>query len=250
MPCTLRPLFVVGLCLLAAACVGPGAGLGIPSCAPDLGTIQAPPTVRVGDVWTYRENDDYTGIDRGVFRLEVTAVTASGIGTRLTLPGGSVVDETYDPQWAWVAVSNRNWDWLSRLAPGSAIVQFEPPFESTPFPLQAGRSWSDNLVAINPATQARTPIQVSSRARCWEKITVPAGSFDVMRIERTAYVQDLAWNKSQTTLRMVEWYVPAVNRAVMTWHDSYYYDYQQSPRNALIRGDRLRWQLLEYKAAK
>jgi hypothetical protein len=36
----------------------------------------------------------------------------------------------------------------------------------------------------------------------------------------------------------------------MTWHDSYYYDYQQSPRNALIRGDRMRWELIEYKAAK
>ena len=48
---------------------------------------------------------------------------------------------------------------------------------------------------------------------------------------------------------MVDWYLPAVNRVVMTWHDSSYYDYQQAPRNALIRGDRLRWSLIEHKAA-
>lgn len=250
MPHGFTLLVVLALSLSTSACVGPGAGLGFPACAPDQGTLQAPPAVRAGDVWTYRERDDYTGIDRGVFRLEVTNVTTGAIETRLTLPDGSVVAETYDPRWGWITVSNRRWDWLSRLAPGSPTVAFQPPFESTPFPLQAGRSWSDHLVAIDPATQTRTPIQVSSTARCWEKITVPAGSFDVLRIERTAYLQDLAWNKSQTTLRMVEWYVPSINRAVMTWHDSYYYDYQQSPRNALIRGDRLRWQLLEYKAAE
>jgi hypothetical protein len=250
MPYALRHLFFLTLCVLASACAGPAGGLGIPSCAPDQGAIEAPPQVRVGDVWVYRENDDYTGIDRGVFRLEVTGVTASEIQTRMTLPGGSIVAETYDAQWGWLSVSNRNWDWLSRLAYGSATVQFQPPFDSMPFPLQVGKSWSNQLVAINPATRAQIPIQVSSTARCWENITVPAGRFTALRIERTGYVQDVAWNKSQTTLRMVDWYLPAVNRVVMTWHDSYYYDYQQDPRNALIRGDRLRWQLLEYKAAR
>jgi hypothetical protein len=97
----------------------------------------------------------------------------------------------------------------------------------------------------------QVPVQVSSTARCWEKIKVPAGGeFTALRIERSGYLQDVAWNRSQTTLRQVDWYLPAVNRVVMTWHDSYYYDYQQSPRNALIRGDRMRWELIEYKAAK
>jgi hypothetical protein len=240
---------LIALCVLVSACAGPGGGLGFPSCAPDQGTIEAPPKVRAGDVWIYRENDDYTGIDRGVFRLEVTGVTASEIQARLTLPAGNVVAETYDPQWGWAAISNRGWDWLSRLSYGSATVEFRPPFDSMPFPLQVGRSWSDNVVAINPATRTQIPIQVSSTARCWENITVPAGAFTALRIERTGYVQDVAWNKSQTTLRMVDWYLPAVNRVVMTWHDTYYYDYQQDPRNALIRGDRLRWQLIEHKRA-
>jgi hypothetical protein len=249
MPHAFRHLLLVALCALASACAGPGGGLGFPDCASDQGGVEAP-KVRVGDIWIYRENDDYTGIDRGVFKVEVTAVTANEIQTRTTLPGGSVVAETYTAQWGWLAVSNRNWDWLSRLGYGAATVQFQPPFDTTPFPVQVGQSWSERLVAINPATQTRIPIQVSSTARCWEKITVPAGVFTALRIQRTGYVQDVAWNKSQTTLQMVDWYLPQVNRVVMTWHDSYYYDYQQSPRNALIRGDRLRWQLLEYKAAK
>ena len=241
---------LVALCLLLSACAGSGGGLGLPQCAPDQGTVESPPKVRAGDSWTYRQVDDYTGIDRGVFRLEVTGVTASDIQARLTLPASSVVAETYDPQWGWTSVSNRGWDWLSRLSYGSATVEFRPPFDSMPFPLQVGKRWSDTVVATNPATRTQIPIQVSSTARCWEKITVPAGAFTAMRIERTAYVQDVAWNKSQTTLRMVDWYVPAVNRVVMTWHDTYYYDYQQDPRNALIRGDRLRWELIEHKAAK
>lgn len=250
MPHAFRPLVLVAFVILLSACAGSGGGLGFPSCAPDQGSIEAAPKVRAGDLWIYRENDDYTGIDRGVFRLEVTDVTAGEIRTRLTLPSGNVVAESYDPQWAWVAVSNRNWDWLSRLGYGATTVEFRPAFDTTPFPLHVGRSWSESGVAINPATRTQVPIQVSSTARCWEHITVPAGEFTALRIERTGYVQDVDWYKSQTTLRMVDWYVPAVNRVVMTWHDTYYYDYRQSRFNALIRGDRLRWQLIEYKAAQ
>jgi hypothetical protein len=223
--------------------------LGVPDCAPDQGVIEAP-KLRAGDVWTYRQIDDYTGIDRGVFRLELTGVNASGIQARLTLPSGSVVAETYDPRWGWNAVSIRGWDWLSRLSSGSATVEFRPPFGSTPFPLQVGKRWSDSVVATDPMTRGHIPIQVSSTARCWEKIAVPAGTFTALRIERTAYVQDIAWNKSQTTLRMVDWYLPAVNRVVMTWHDTSYYDYQVWPHPGLVRGDRLRWELVDYKAAK
>ena len=249
MPDTFRRLLVFLMCGLVAACAGSGGGLGFPQCAPDQGVVEAPPKVRAGDTWTYRQVDDYTGIDRGVFRVEVTGTTANDIQARLTLPGGGTAPETYDSQWGWKSVSNRGWDWLSRLSYGSATVEFRPAFDSMPFPLHVGKRWRDHGVAINPATGGQIPIQLSSEARCWERITVPAGAFTALRIERTGYVQDVAWNKSQTTLRTVDWYLPAVNRVVMTWHDSSYFDYQQAPRNALIRGDRLRWSLIEYKAA-
>jgi hypothetical protein len=246
---TFRLPALLAVCSLVSACAGSGGGLGVPDCAPDQGVVEAP-KVRAGDVWTYRQINDYTKVDQGVFRLEATGVTANDIQARLTVPGAGVVSETYDLQWGWKNVSNRGWDWLSRLASGSATVEFRPPFDSMPFPLQVGKRWSDTVVATNPATRGQISIQVSSTARCWEKISVPVGAFAALRIERTAYVQDVAWNKSQTTLRMVDWYSPDINRVVMTWHDSYYYDYQQDPRNALIRGDRLRWDLIEYKAAK
>lgn len=244
-----RATVVVAACSLVSACAGTAGRLGIPDCVTDQGTVEAP-TVRAGDVWTYRQIDDYTGIDRGTFRLEVTGVRANEVQARLTLPTGAVLAETYDLRWGWSAVSNHGWDWLSRLGYGSATVEFQPPFESMPFPLQAGMRWSDSLVALSPATGARIPIQVNSTARCWEKVTVPGGTFVALRIDRTAYVQDVAWNKSQTTLRMVDWYQPALNRVVMTWHDTSYYDYQVWPHPGLVRGDRIRWELVEYRAGK
>jgi hypothetical protein len=231
-------LLAIGL----AGCAGSGGGLGFPQCAPDQGTVEAP-KVSAGDVWAYREIDDYTKVERGVFRLEATAVDAEGIAARLTLPGGATVTETYDPTWAWKTASNRGWDWLARLAPGSGTVTFSPPFDSTPFPLRVGQSWTSRVVAIHPATRAQIPIDIRGSARCWEKIRVPAGEFVALRIERAAYLQDTEWYRSQTTLRQVDWYVPALNRSVMTWHDSYYYDYRQQLCCALIRGDRLRWEL-------
>lgn len=236
-----RLVFLFSFVLGLGACAGSGGGLGIPDCAPDRGTVEAP-EIRPGDVWTYRQIDDYTKIDRGVFRLEAVAVNADGIETRLTLPGGATVSESYDRTWGWMTVSNRSWDWLSRLATGSGTVTFSPPFNSMPFPLQAGQSWSASVVAIHPVTEARIPIAVHGTARCWERIRVPAGEFVALRIEREAYLQDLEWYRSQTTLRQVDWYLPEANRSVMTWHDSYHYDYRQRGPSFLILGDRLRWE--------
>lgn len=243
-----RLLTPLATLLTLVGCAGSGGGWGIPQCAPDRGAVEAP-VVKPGDLWSYGQLDDYTKIHQGVFALEATGVTADSIEARLTLPGSATsVAETYDRTWAWKTVSNRNWDWLSRLAYGSQTVAFSPPFDTMPFPLRVGQSWSDNVVAINPATGVRIPIQISSTARCWESITVPAGGFVALRIERMVYLQDLEWYKSQTTLRQVDWYLPEINRFVMTWHDSYYYDYRQGRRNQLTRGDRLRWELIEYKA--
>ena len=36
--------------------------------------------------------------------------------------------------------------------------------------------------------------------------------------------------------------LPQANRSVMSWHDSYYYDYRQRGPSFLILGDRLRWE--------
>jgi hypothetical protein len=244
-----RTLGLLVLPLLGSACAGPGQGLGIAQCGADRGTVAAP-EVRAADVWTYRQIDAYTGIDRGVFRLEVEGVSADAIEARLTGAENQPASESYTRQWGWRQVSNRGWDWLTRLAYASPTVVFSPPFDSTPFPLRAGQSWSDSGFAIDPQTGARIAIESTSKAACWEQVSVPAGSFVALRIERTAYLQDVAWDKSQTTLRQVDWYAPEANRAVMTWHDSYYYDYRQDPRNSFIRGDRLRWDLMEYKAAR
>jgi hypothetical protein len=244
-----RLSWLIAAVLVLTACAGSGGGLGVPDCGSDRGAAEAP-VVKPDDVWTYRQINDYTKIDQGVFQLQVTDSSPAGIQTRLTLPGGSTVAETYDRMWGWKTVSNRGWDWLSPLAYGSPTVEFSPPFDSTPFPLRVGQTWSNNVVAVDPSTGGRTAIQISSSARCWEKITVPAGAFVALRIERRSYVQDIQWWKSQTTLRQVDWYLPEVNRVVMTWHDTHYDDYRQRPESMQIRGDRLRWELLEYKPGK
>jgi hypothetical protein len=210
----------------------------------------AAPSVRPDDVWTYRQIDAYTGIDRGLFSVKVTAVGGDTLEARLTGPSSLATLETYTHQWGALRIGNRGWDWLSRLSIGSPTVAFAPAFDSTPFPLRVGQSWSESGLASDPVTGARVSFQITSNARCWENVNVPAGAFVALRIERTAYLQDVDWYKSQTTLRQVEWYAPEANRAVMTWHDSYYYDHRQDPRNSFIRGDRLRWELMDYGAAR
>lgn len=216
-----------------------------PNIAPDRGLVNAP-TVEPGMAWTYQQIDDYTKLDRGQYRIEVEEVDTAQIRAVNSGTFGTA-RETYDRNWGWIDVSTRGWDWLSRWNGRSQMVQFSAPFDSLPFPLSAGQSWTDALIATDPESGQQRPVRVISTARYWEKINVPAGEFVALRIERVVYPQDAEWYKSKTWLVQIDWYAPEVNRIVSYWHDSSFYDYRQRPPGAYILGDRFRWELIEYK---
>ncbi len=105
-----------------AGCAGPGGGLGFPQCAPDQGTVEAPQGPRRRRAGPIARSTITRRSSAACSGSRQWPSTPEGIAARLTLPGGETVAETYDPTWAWKTVSNRGWDWLARLAPGSGTV--------------------------------------------------------------------------------------------------------------------------------
>jgi len=85
--------------------------------------------------------------------------------------------------------------WLALLAPdGRPAVTFDPPAGWSQ-PIGVGNSWKRPQKTTNMITGKSTEHEWSCTVPAYEKITVPAGTFDAMRVEcsSTMDAQDTYW---------------------------------------------------------
>ncbi|HET6756978.1 MAG TPA: hypothetical protein VFH21_05140, partial [Burkholderiales bacterium] len=107
----------------------------------------------------------------------------------------------------------------------------------------------EKVVAFNPETRESLRVTIYSRVSGWEKVKVPAGEFDALKITRNIYVADGAWYKSQTTVRQSEWYAASAPQAVKRESQASYRDLRRSRLDGVIEGDWSRWLLTSYSQA-
>lgn len=219
-------LFITFALLLVTGCAA----------TPNRGPVSAP-DLRPGESWTYRQVNAYSGQPLGTIRYEIVrAEPASGKLFRDEQPYGESVGLSRDGYW------------LHRAADYAYLRDFLPPYAAFPFPLSAGEDWTHHWQARHPATGETISIKSHSRARDWERVSVPAGEFDALKVVRHIYADDREWWKSPTHIVEIDWYAPQVNGLIKRIHDSEYHDYRKT-RDSLVRGERIRWELLAHKSA-
>lgn len=160
--------------------------------------------VNVGDFWEYTVRDGYTNLPRGVYRYEVKSADASGV----------VVDVTRDNQRVETLVYAPGWNPREAPLPGMSTLRFNPPLPEYAYPLEPGKSWSSFVESNDPATGRTYRTQVQARVVGWERIQVPAGAFDALRIQRYIFAGNMGGFQTQEEISQTDWYVPAVQRAV------------------------------------
>ena len=96
--------------------------------------------------------------------------------------------------------------------------------------------------AYVPATGGQRSVRVDAKVIGNERISVPAGEFDTVKIERSIYAGDAEYNLRETNTFEVEWYAPALGRSVRLVSKSEYRDTAKGIRNQLMRGD---WNIFE-----
>ena len=229
MSAAVRPIAVL---LLGAAIAGNGLAEPPPSAPGSPARIERP-EIKVGDSWTYRVTDTYTNLVQGTYVVEVTAVTADRIQTRrshfssATGAAGSEVLESWDRDW-------------NQLAQGG--VEFQPFYPTFRFPLESGKQWGG-------AARWRTGSgimnhKVTAQVAGWERITVPAGTFDAVRITRRGNFiegQSINYYAGNGTVSDVLWYVPAIGQVARK--DIRHRDVSNTRYSDLAE----RWELLEYR---
>lgn len=195
------------------------------------------PRVRVGERWRYAQIDVYSGARQAEIACEVIEL-APRLRVRLTDSRGTPrPDEIYAD--AWRVLQEPFYDFLQ---------VFEQPVPLLPDVLAAGESSRlDTSYGVPQTPGERYAWQQRLHAAQWERVRVPAGEFDALRIERYIRLDHPDPRRLYPVRRDRLWYAPAVNRWVRReWTGEY-----RGPgarRGAPMREDWVAWELLEHLA--
>ena len=209
-----------------------------------LTTAVAQPVPAVGDAYVYRVINAYNNEPRGQVRSRIDNVDTDRVVMAVTTetPGTSIAStEVYAPDGNWLRHPLTNRDQPVDYA-------FAPAFPAYRFPLEPGSEWSLRVDAVKPATNARRSVHVDATVIGAERIRVPAGEFDTLKIRRTIYAGDAVnyLRLTETTISELEWYAPSLRRYVRLISDSYYKDLSRRQGAQTMRGD---WNLYELVSA-
>lgn len=207
-----RRLLAAAAAAACAACAGTPAGTPLQSNA-----SAAAPVVAVGDHWTYRVRDGFTGLARGSQHYRVTEAGNGRIRVAVSREGAGG-DE--------VQIYDREWNWLKHPATNLQSFDYSPAYPAFDFPLAPGKTWRARLTATDPVDGRRFPLTVDGAVLGWERIKVPAGEFEALKIKRVVFLDYLQFAvRGRSEIVEYEWYAPAVKQSVRREASAMYLSY-------------------------
>lgn len=198
--------------------------------------------VKVGDFWEYSVKDAYTGFDRGLHRYEVSYAA----------PDRIVVDVTHSGERVDALVYGPGWNGLEHPLTNLQRFRYSPAFPAYAYPLEPGKTWYTVVDAVDPVTQRKNRVHTQGKVLGWERIRVPAGEFDALKIQRYVFAGNSDSINTQEEISETDWYVPALRRAARTEGHSQHFDNSRGGGNGggeyplRIRGDWLIAELVRY----
>ena len=199
------------VCLVTAAlasCAAP------PSYTPADGASASAPQVKPGDYWEYAVRDGWTQLPRGIYRYEVTRADAGGVLVQLTHEGRLLDTLVYAPGWNGRELPLTN----------TQRFRYEPTYPAYAYPLEPGKTWRNVLRSTDVATGRTYNTHVHGRVLGWERVRVPAGEFDALKVQRSVFAGNMEGTRTQEEISETDWYVPSVRRAVRTQTNSQHFD--------------------------
>lgn len=195
------------------------------------------PALKVGDSWTYEIKDGYNRLLKDRVRQDLTEIKDQSLEIRVVGQSGAEQDRQ---------VYSSQWNWVSSPLLGNNRRNFDPPYAAFAFPLEVGKSWTEQSTVEDPVSGKKNIIKVYGKVMGWEKIKVPAGEFDALKVTRRVYMDDREWWRSGTKIYEVDWYAPAARQVVKRTHQSGYFDLAQDDR-PFMDGNRYWVELTEYR---
>ncbi len=158
-----------------------------------------------GDRWKYRYVDGFNGQTREIFVHEVVAARVGEIDDKMYIDGGSVTgdERAFTPETS-VGLAERQLRSVARLEFGPYLQAFKPD-------LSFGR-----FGPIRVPVQGGPPWEFTGRVTGREMISVPAGTFNAIRVELTGTRGPGGGppRAAPVQARYVIWYAPKAKRYV------------------------------------
>ena len=184
------------------------------------------PSVHVGDTWQYRHIDGFTNEALYEYSRRVLDVSDSEITVRQETKGRDRVG---------ILIYDRFWNLID-----DGAIKYEPSNGVPHFPMTIGKVLKKEYRQKNLKTGAFSVCTVIGQYVGWEKISVPAGTFDTLRLEEQIECRstgaDVAINKTAHK----SWYAPSANRIVRSE--------SQTVRDGRVR-EKTGTELIEYHPA-
>lgn len=206
--------------------------------------MDAPPTMTVGDKWTYQFHDQGNKRDPYLYTNEVQRVDA--LSAWLYSETQDPAEQTPKSIWRYdlkrAGLMERFA--FSETAPngvGSRVNDRQKNDDLLQFPLEVGKKYAVKWFWRNENGEGYTDYKAEVEA--FEKVRVLAGEFDAFRIKYSGW-----WNANSFTGRaeMTVWYAPAGKREVKV-------EYLDRTRGNRTRGNQLWnqrvWQLVQWEPA-
>ena len=139
-----------------------------------------------GDTYVYRVTNAYNNELRGhlsyrIDKTEGSRITQSVSADKPGLPTPTTEILTPEGKWLRHSIVNRE-----RLVD----YNFSPAYPAYEFPLEPGKEWSTRVNATNAETNTNHSVRVDAVVMGNERIRVPAGEFDTIKIKRQIYAGD------------------------------------------------------------
>ena len=225
-----RRLVCLGILLIAAGCAAtlPQTPQG------NLSPRVAAPDIRVGDSWAYQFHDGYTQLPKGTLEYRVSAVQDDTVTVQV---------RHGDLQWA--ESYTRDWNWRERPMTNLQDFRYSPPYTALPFPLAAGKAWHGNVQATDPKTGRANRVRIDGDALGWERVKVPAGEFEALKIRRIVYAGNFDYFRGEDRIIEYDWYSPQLGQIVKQESLSEYDDTSRSCKHSRCYAVRKDWNVFE-----
>jgi hypothetical protein len=222
----LRSLFLFVFFLALGAC----------ATARDQPAIPAP-ELKTGDSWVYEQTNGYNGE-----LLQTLRVNAENANTLRVTPSTDAA--------GFIQTINHQLNPSKNAVVLGRQRDFEPAYAAYQFPLSVGQRWRTEANSVDPITNKLLTFKIWGDVVGAERIRVPAGEFDTLKIVRRVYPNDEEWWRTGTRLRETEWYAPAVRAVVRREERSAYTDTASGEPPLARPGDWILTTLTSYKLEK
>jgi len=181
------------------------------------------PDLKVGDTWSFQKVDLFSGSTIRQYTMKLKAITA---------------DELQFER----SVFNKSGNLLRMLEDGKVVSKWTPSRPNYEFPLRPGKTWSAR--GVLETDKLTSEHSVDFKVMRQERVLVPAGIFDTLRVEATGKYKsaDKKGNNGEGTVLHRYWFSPEVGRAVA-------YEYEETNWKGVLHRKE-RDELLSYQRAK